>query len=247
MLDFLNTVKNSPQLLDFIEQDLTNWSFVGLAFGFAILLLEIRLPLKYYWDLPIFTIKKFFRHLILRKEQPVWGYCLDAETNQIIPLTAIELLDTDSKEVIKTTFSNRLGQYGFLVRPGKFILRAIKNHYRMPPIFDAENIELLQVDESFALPVEFETEPPQVNLKLQPLEKYDPLDPAYQAKHFFKTFALNLANGFLVLSILFALFAWWLLTEPLYGVIIAIGIIFLFIKLYILETVSTAASLQKTP
>ena len=241
--NLLNTIRTSPQLLNFIEQDLTNWSFVGLAFGFAILLLEIRLPLKYYWGLPIFTIKNFFRSLILRKERPIWGYCLDAKTNQVIPLAAIELLDNDSKEVIKTTFSNRLGQYGFIVRPGKFILRAIKNHYNMPPIFDPENIKLLQVDESFALPVEFETEPPQVNLKLQPLEKYDPLDAAYQAKHFFKTFALNLANGFLVLSIIFALFAWWLLTEPLYGVMIAIGIVFLFIKLYILETVGSATAL----
>lgn len=241
LLSLLDNIRTSPQLLDFIDQDLTNWSFVGLAFGFAILLLEIRLPLKYYWDLPIFTFKNFLRRVIFRKQIPVWGYCLDSETNQIIPLSAVELLDTDSKEIIKTTYSNRLGQYGFLVRPGKFILRAIKNHYRMPPIFDAENIELLQVDESFALPVEFENDAPQVNLKLQPLEKYDPLDPKFQAKHFFKTFVLNLANGFLVLSIIIAIFAWWFLTEPLYGVIIAVGIVFLFIKLYILEAVGTAA------
>jgi len=242
VFSLLDTIRTSPQLLHFIEQDLTSWSFVGLAFGFAVLLIEIRLPLKYYWELPIFTLRNFFRRVILRKEIPIWGYCLDSETSQIIPLAAVELLDADSKEVIKTTFSNRLGQYGFLVRSGKFILRAIKNHYEMPPIFDPENIKLLQVDESYALPIEFEKESPQVNLKLQPLEKYDPLSPAFQAKHFFKTFALNFANGFLILSILFALFAWWLLTDPLYGVIIAVGVVFLFIKLYILETVGTAAS-----
>lgn len=238
----LELINQTPELRSFIETDLAKLILVSLSFGFAVLLVEIRLPLKYYWDLPLYVFQQFFNALILRRETPIWGYCIDSENSRIIPLAAVELMEVQSKKVINTAYSNRLGQYGFAAKPGRYILRAVKNYYSMPPMFDPENIELLKVGESFALPVEVGERRPQVNLKLQPLEEYDPLSPSFQAKHYFKTFVLNLANGFLLLSILLSLFAWAVTREFLYDVLIAVGVALLFIKIYILETVGTAAS-----
>lgn len=239
--DQINYLSQNSIFLDFVDNQLTPFILVSLGFGFLVLLVEIRLPMRYYWHLPSFTFKKFIENLGLMPKTPVWGYCLDLIKNTIIPLTAIELLDADSKEVIRITYSNRLGQYGFKVRPGNYILRAIKNHYRMPPIFDPENIELVQVDESFALPITVDSVKLDVNLKLQPLEKIDPKDPTYQAWHFFKTFVLNLANGFLTLAIVGAIAGFAMRREAVFGILIAVGIIFLFIKLYILETIGQVA------
>lgn len=240
LLDF---IQSSPDLLDFIDNQLTMIILLLIMISFVVLLVEIRLPLKYYWNLPHYFLRRILTALGLIKASSIWGYCLDRESNQILPLAAVELLDYDSKEVIQQTFSNRLGQYGFSVRPGKFILRAVKNHYQMPSILDPENIKLIQVDESFAIPVEMtkEEEYPKTNIPLQPLEKYDLNNPKFILKYALRTFIFTIANAFLGLSILLALFGWWIEEKPVFGVLVATGIVFLFIKIYILETVSTAA------
>lgn len=238
----LELINQTPELRSFIEVDLTKLIFVSFAFGFAVLLVEIRLPLRYYWELPLYVFRQFMKEVILRQETPIWGYCIDSETSRIIPLAAVELMNVQTKEVIETAYSNRLGQYGFSVKPGQYILRAVKNYYSMVPVFDPENIELLKIGESFALPVEVSERSPQVNLKLQPIEEYDPLSSSFQAKHYFKTFVLNLASGFLFLGTLLSLFAWAVTREFLYNVLVAVGVALVFIKIYILETVGTASS-----
>lgn len=164
----LELMRQTPEILVFVQDNLLRLVLVGLAFGFAILLVEIRLPLKYYWDLPVFALKRFLASLGLGEKTPVWGYCQDADTHSIIPLTAVELLNVDSKETIKTAYSNHLGQYGFKVKPGTYILRAVKNYYQMPPFYDPENIQLVRVDESYAAEVTVEEgKTPDINLPLQ--------------------------------------------------------------------------------
>jgi len=237
----LELMRRTPEILFFVQDNLLRLVLVGLAFGFAVLLVEIRLPLKYYWDLPVFALKRFLANLGLGKKTPVWGYCQDADTHAIIPLTAVELLDVNSKEVLQTAYSNHLGQYGFKVGPGTYILRAVKNYYQMPPFYDPENIQLVRVDESYAAEVIVREEnPPDINLPLQKISSPDPLDPKNQAWHFFKTFSLNLANGLLALSVLGSLYGWAITRVPLYGVLIAVGIVLLFVKIYILEAVRQA-------
>lgn len=232
----------SPEMVAFVQDDLLRLVLVGLAFGFAVLLVEIRLPLKYYWDLPVFALRRFLTNLGLRQKTPVWGYCQDVDTHAIIPLTAVELLDVNSKKVLQTAYSNHLGQYGFNAPLGTYILRAVKNYYQMPPFYDPENIQLVRVDESYAAEVNVqEGKTPDINLPLQKIKQPDPLDPKNQAWHFFKTFSLNLANGFLALSVLGSSYGWAITREPLHGVLIAVGIALLFVKIYILEAVGQAA------
>lgn len=242
LFDTISLLRESPEILAFIEKDLLYLIFVGLAFGFAVLLVEIRLPLKYYWSLPSFLLRHLLADFNLLKRSPVWGYCLDSKTDQIIPLTAIELLDADSKEVIQTTYSNRLGQYGFRVKPGKFIVRAIKNHYIAPPFYDPENIRLRQTDESLALPVAVNNgEWPTLNLVLQPVSMFTDSEPIKQFTFFFRAFTINLANGFLALSVLGGWYGWIITNSWLFAVLLAVGIVFMFIKIYILEAVGAAS------
>lgn len=240
----LELMRQTPEIITFVKDPLLRIILVGLAFGFAILLLEIRLPLKYYWDLPIFAFKRFLANLKLTKKTPVWGYCQDIDTHTIIPLAAVELLDAATKKTLQTTYSNHLGQYGFSkVKPGTYIMRAVKNYYQMPPFYDPENIKLIRVDESYAAEVTVTGDnPPHLNLPLQKISSFNPSDPKSRIKHLFKTFSLNLSNGLLALAVLGSLYGWAVTQELLYGVLIVVGVTLLFVKIYILETIGEATS-----
>ena len=247
LFEKIDVLRNSPEIIMFAEDNLLRFVYVGLAFGFSILLVEMRLPLKYYWDLPTYILRRLFSSVGLVKKDPVWGRCLEKFTERPVPLAAIEILDADSRETIKISFSSRLGEYGFRVKPGKFIIRAVKNHYLAPPIFDPENIRLKSVDESFALPVDVKSGewPKNVDLLLQFLNATDLKKPTHAFAFFFRAFVLALGNGFLTLSVIGSWYGWVVLETPVYGVLMAVGIVFLFIKIYILEAVGSASSNKK--
>ncbi|KKS44121.1 MAG: hypothetical protein UV05_C0011G0012 [candidate division CPR1 bacterium GW2011_GWA2_42_17] len=236
----------SPALYQFFTVNLTQYDLLFLAIGFLVILIEIRLPLKYYWGLPAYTFDKFFEGLGLRPKTPVWGYCLDAETDQIITVAAVELLDEKSKKIITTTFSNRLGQYGFLVYPGSYIVRAVKNHYKMPSFLDPENIELIQVDESSAIPVgvTFSPDFPKINIPLMPLEKINWRDPQSLLSHYARTFLFSTATIVVYLSAVGSLLAFVLTGRPYDGLLLAVAVTLLFIKIYILETVGQVGKIE---
>lgn len=240
---FLDTLRSDATLTSFLENNIMRLVLVGLAFGFAVLLIEIRLPLKYYWDLPAFLLKDFFSDFGLGKKPPVWGVCIDAVTHAVIPLSAVELLDKESKETIMVTFSNRLGQYGFFVNPGTYIVRAVKNHYAAPPFYNPENIKLTSTDESFALEVTVIDEvPPVSDLTLQNVSFVNAKSVSSRVWLAVSTFGINLGNGFLAISILGSLYGWMVLRTPIYGILLAVGIVFMFIKVYILEAVGSSTS-----
>ncbi|PIZ47070.1 hypothetical protein CO180_02330 [candidate division WWE3 bacterium CG_4_9_14_3_um_filter_41_6] len=242
LFDHIDTLRTDPILLSFVADNLLKLVFIGLAFGFAVLLIEIRLPLKYYWELPSFLLREMLYGFNIGKTPPVWGLCIDSKTHGIIPLAAVELLNKDSKETILTTFSNRLGQYGFSVEAGEFIVRAIKNHYSAPAFYNPENIQLNSTDESFALEVTvLKDSVPDTELLLQQVSYADAKNLVQKVWFVFSTFGINLGNGLLAISILGSLYGWIILRTPLYGILLAVGIVFMFIKVYILETVGSSA------
>lgn len=242
VLSGLNALQVSPEVQMFIENNLLNLVLIGLAFGFANLLVEIRLPLKYYWDLPMFVFRQLLSGVGILKKVPEWGQCVEDHTNHPIPIAAVELLEAESKMVVKTTFSDRTGQYGFKVVPGDYIVRSVKNHYQAPPFYDPENIRLQTTDESFAIPIKVQDgEWPKLNLVLQPVDVVDHGSLWSELRHGFKTFSINLSNGLLVLSILGAWYGWLVDRSALFAVLLAVGIVFAFIKLYILEAVGNSA------
>ncbi|NTV30553.1 carboxypeptidase regulatory-like domain-containing protein [candidate division WWE3 bacterium] len=241
-LDRLQVLQETPEVINFINNYLLRLVFVGLAFGFAVLLVEIRLPLKYYWELPQFLIGEFLAGIRLRRVRPIWGRCMDSRSDQVIPLAAVELLDPNTKKKLKTTFSNRLGQYGFDVKPGNYIVRAIKNYYVAPPFYDPENVQLQSTDESFALGIVVEAQSwPEVNLLLQEVYSVSALKGFNRFLFYFRAFAINLANGLLALSVVGSWYGWIVTRAPLFGILLAVGIVFMFIKIYILEAVGSSS------
>ncbi|MBU1110308.1 hypothetical protein KKB83_01695 [Patescibacteria group bacterium] len=238
--DFLSWASQNPVLLKFIERDLMAWILISLLFGFITLLIELHLPLQYYWNLPTHALFSLLEGLGLSRKTPVWGYCLDRESKQIIPVAAVELINPDTKERAYLTYSNRLGQFGFKPTSGKYYLRAIKNYYQSPSLLDPENLQLVEIKESYTQPIAVSQLPansPQSNLELQPIEKIDPHNPKQKLYYFIKNLTFALGNSFLGLGIVASLAAWAITKGVTFGILLAVSIILLFIKIYILETI----------
>lgn len=214
---------------------------IALVLALIALLLEIRLPLRYYWDLPGHSLRSFMQGLHLRKPQPIWGKCLVQESGKPLPLVACELLDPTTNRVLMRTYSNHEGGYGFKLVPGKYLLRAIKTHYRLPSFLDPENVRVVGVDESFVVPVIVVNKDiaPNVDLPLVPVKKLIELSTMQSFAHYIRMFLFQLANALLGLVIIISLLGLWVEREPLYAIIVAVSLTLLFIKLYILETIST--------
>lgn len=235
------TLGQYTELRKFIETDLLIITFALLCFGFVVLLIEIRLPLKYYWNLPIFAFKRLLQNFRILKRDPIWGTVKDEETNERISLTAVELVDNKSLKVVAATFSNRLGEFGFRVKPGSYFVRAVKNHYSMPSFLDPENIELIAIDESFAIPVEVkDNENPITHLHLLRLQTIAKDEIGRSLSHHIKTFLIMGSNGAISLAGSLASISWIFTFSYVYATLMGVALVILFIKMYIVETVGIA-------
>jgi len=239
---YLQNFSHYEVIRQFLERELMMINFLLLAIGFVVLLIEIRLPLKYYWNLPLFSIKRFLINFHILQGPPIWGTVAEEESGKRIPLAVVELVDRQSLRVVKTTFTSRLGEFGFNVPVGEYFVRAIKNYYTIPSFLDPENIELQATDESFAMPVTVtRDEIPIVHINLIRLKTVDASKLVHSMSHYFKTFVIALSNGSLLLSVIVSYVAWVIGLSPVYGILIVVGILMLFIKIYILETVGVVS------
>ena len=227
---------------EFVLGELLMINLLLLAIGFIVLLVEIRLPLENYWQLPGYFFKKLLQNVRILPSPATWGIVMDDESEERIPLTLVELIDRKTLKVASYTFTSRLGEFGFKVEPGDYFVRAVKNYYRMPSFLDPENIELLAVDESFAIPVVIESKDdvPVVDMRLLRL-RTEPTDSwMYRLSKYIRTFLIAMSNGAIAISIIISYFGWVIEESPVYGVLISVGIVMLFVKIYILEAVGLA-------
>jgi hypothetical protein len=245
------TIHKVPDMNDFIAYisgpDFAAWlGRVGvwlilatLVIALVALLLELRLPLRYYWGLPGHTVRSLLAGLHLAKPNPIWGRCYIQDSHKSLPLVACDLLNEQTHAVIKRTYSNHKGEYGFALQPGKYLLRAVKTRYRMPSILDPENVEVYEVDESFVALVTVVNKEvvPMVDLPLVPIKKMTELNGWERLTHYLRMFLFQLGNAFLILNVVLAIAGWAATSQPFYGLIIAVCLVLLFIKLYLLELI----------
>lgn len=246
LLRCYNTFVNELSVYLF-SRDFTNyltgtgtWWILGMmAVAFVALWLEIRLPLKYYWNLPWHALHSLLAVLHIVKPQPVWGRCYEQDSRQGLTLVACDLLDPSSHKLLHRTYSNHQGEYGFALRPGKYLLKAVKDRYRMPSLLDPENVEVYEVDEAFVASVTVLNREiaPAVDLPLVPVKKAAERTVADRFWHYGRMFLFQLGNVLLGLVIVLALLGWANTQDPYFGLIIAVSLILLFIKLYLLETI----------
>ncbi len=239
----MNTVLNyfeSPTFIVYMQEIGIPFILIALCVAFIALLLEVRLPLRYYWELPGHSLRSILQGLHILKPYPMWGKCLVQEVNRPLPLVACELLDASTNKVLMRTYSNHEGKYGFKLVPGKYLLRAVKNHYRLPSFLDPENVRVVGVDESFVVPVIVVNKEvaPDIDLPLVPVKRLNELSTWQSLAHYARMFLFQLANALLVLVIVLALVGLWITRDPFYGATVVVSLALLFIKLYILETIS---------
>jgi hypothetical protein len=210
-----------------------------MAVSFLALFLELRLPLRYYWGLPGHMARSLLAGLRIIKPHPVWGRCYLQDTKASMPVVACDLLDEQTHRVIKRTYSNHNGEYGFPLIPGRYLLRAVKQRYRLPSILDPENVQVYEVDESFVASVTVINKEvvPAVDLPLIPIKQMTELNGLEKATHYGRMFLFQLGNAFLFLDVVLALAGWAATQEPFYGIILAVSVVLLFIKLYLLEVI----------
>ena len=231
---------HSPEFSLFLEQTAVPFILAALVLSLIALLLEVRLPIRYYWNLPWHSVRALLQGFHLVKPHPVWGKSYLQVNNRPMSLVAVELIDPVTNAVLSQTYTNRHGEYGFALTPGKYLLRAIKTRYRLPSMLDPENVQVVGIDESFAVPVIVVNKEvaPIVDLPLVPVKEMSELTPWQNTTHYLRMFLFQFANAMLGLLIIISLFGLWAEREPFYGVVLAISLVLLFIKLYILETIS---------
>jgi hypothetical protein len=245
-MDLLMTYLQSPDFQDFLRRVGIPLILATILLSFVSLLLEVRLPLKYYWDLPGHALQSLLQGLKIMRPAPTWGICRAMDTKKPLPLVACELLDEVTRRPVMRTYSNHLGQFGFPLRPGRYLLRAVKTHYQVPSWLDPENIEIRQVDESFVISVIIlnSTVVPQVDVPLVPVKKVSELTSGQAFWHYVRTFVFQLGNVFLILDVVVALAGFVATRDAFFGVILAVAVALLFIKLYILETISVVTEVH---
>ena len=216
------------------------WVILGtIAFAFIALFLELRLPLRYYWVLPGHMLHSLLAGLHLAEAGPIWGRCYVKGSNKTLPLVACDLMDEHTHKVVKRTYSNHQGEYGFPLNPGMYLLRATKTHYRLPSLLDPENVQVIEVDESYVASVTVINKEvvPVVDLPLVPAKQMTELTTWERFAHYARMFLFQLANAFLIIDVVLGLAGWYATRQPFYGLIIAVCLLLLFIKLYILELI----------
>jgi hypothetical protein len=236
LLAYLQT----PEFADFMAQT-GIWIILGtILISFIALLFEIRLPIRYYWYLPGHAWRSLLQGLHILQPIATWGRCYDQKDQRPIPLAACELLDEVSHKVRMRTYTNHQGEYGFALVPGRYLLRAVKSRYRLPSVLDPENIEVVEVDESFVVSVTVlnQTIVPRIDLPMIPAKIIPEMSTWQLIGHYLRMLLFQLGNAFLALDIVLALVGFAVTKEAFYGMILAVAVALLFIKLYILETIS---------
>jgi hypothetical protein len=234
------TYLHSSEFAQFLTQTGVPLVLSTMVLSFIALLLEIRLPMRYYWGLPGYTMRSVLRGFHLMAPIKTWGRCYDRENGKPIPLVACELMDEASKKLVMRTYSNHQGSFGFSLRPGRYLLRAVKTRYRLPSLLDPENVELYEIDESFAVSIAVLNQRvvPVVDLPLVPVKKILELTHVEAFWHYMRTFLFQLGNVFLLLDVILALLGYAATQDLFYGLILAVAVVLLFTKLYVLETIS---------
>lgn len=234
---------NSPEFINFMDTRGVWIILVTLAVSFVALFLEVRLPLRYYWGLPGHAFTSLLAGLHIIKPNPVWGTCYIQDSKKSLPIVACDLLDEQTHKVLKRTYSNHKGEYGFALVPGKYLLRAVKTRYKLPSILDPENVQVYEVDESFVASVTVINKEvvPVVDLPLVPIKKMTELNGLEQFTHYLRMFLFQLGNAFLIMDVLLALSGWAATQQPFYGLILVVCVALLFIKLYLLELIRVVA------
>ena len=85
--------------------------------------------------------------LLYRRKRQKWGVVYNSLTKQPIDLAIVRLLNAETGRVIQTRITDAKGRYAFIVKPGRYLLEAVKPGYAYPsPIMKDSKEDLDFVD-----------------------------------------------------------------------------------------------------
>ena len=84
------------------------------------------------WLMLISLLQGFLTSIGLRRVRKRWGTVYDSVTKQPLDPAIVELVEVKSGKVIEKSITDLTGRFGFLIKPGQYILRAKKSHYVFP-------------------------------------------------------------------------------------------------------------------
>jgi hypothetical protein len=68
----------------------------------------------------------------LRRKPKYWGTVYDSKTKQPLDPVIVELIDAAGGMVVQQAITDMAGRYGFMAKPGKYMIRASKTNFRFP-------------------------------------------------------------------------------------------------------------------
>ncbi len=83
--------------------------------------------------LPLFRFL-FLQPLLLvgRKRRYKWGMVYNSLNKLPVDLAVVRLIDAQTKRVVQSKVTDKNGRFGFIVKPGKYILKVVKKGYIFP-------------------------------------------------------------------------------------------------------------------
>jgi len=90
------------------------------------------------WTIALIYIALLIMQLSLRlhKKRP-WGEVYDVTSIAALPLTTIQLVDTQSDRVVKQRLTDYQGRYWFRPEPGKYVIKTHKDGYEQTEVVEA--------------------------------------------------------------------------------------------------------------
>ncbi len=125
------------------------------------------------WLTLVSLMQGLLTSLGLRKRRRFWGTVYDAVNKQGIDPAIVELVDAKTMLVVEKSITDLFGRFGFLDRPGTYMIRSSKTHYKFPSeivkgyvdgafnnVYHGEEFEVLDVKDVIA-----------PNIPMDPVEK----------------------------------------------------------------------------
>jgi hypothetical protein len=84
----------------------------------------------------VYAVISLFNGLLtalgIRKRRRRWGTVYDSVTKQPLDPVLVELVDATTGKVVEESITDMFGRFGFIDRPGRYIIRVHKTNYQFP-------------------------------------------------------------------------------------------------------------------
>jgi hypothetical protein len=105
------------------------WAVV-IILNFLILL--IMPNLVNFFIAGLYIVFVFFHVMFFKEEQQSWGIVYDSRTKEPIPLAVVQLINIETKRIVKSRLTDYQGRFSFIPFKGRYILTVKKQNYLFP-------------------------------------------------------------------------------------------------------------------